>query len=140
LLLSGLGGVKTLLEMTEGFFVAGVAQMKGMFKKGITKSLGIIRTVFFCLVTGLAFFSTAGRAAGMSDGAVRGIDAVTASGSTDKGMFVNLPGKGGRGFVEPVRNVAEGEPFGQKGLQTGTVIRSEVFRSFLLHKYHPFCK
>lgn len=125
--LRSLGRIKALLEMAELFLVAGIAQMKGMVQKGITKSLNIIRAVFFCLGTGFTFFLAAGRAADMSDGAVAGIDTVAASGSVDKGMFLNLPGEGRRGFVEPVRNVTEGKPFREKSLQAGTVIQSKVF-------------
>ncbi len=141
LILSGLGRIKTLLKMAETFLVAGIAQMKGMIQKGITKSLNIICAVFFCFGTGFTFFHAAGRATDMSDGAVVGIDAVAASGSVGQRMFMNLPGEGRRGFAEPVRNVTEGEPFSEKSLHACTVIQGKVFRSFLLHKfYHPFCK
>lgn len=105
LLLCGLSRIEALLKMAEMPFMAGIAQMKGIVKERITKSLNIIRAVFFCFGTGLAFFPAAGRAADMPERAGRGIDAVTASGGVNKRMFFEFPGKGRRGFVKAVRDV-----------------------------------
>lgn len=140
LLLCGLGRIKTLLKMAEMPFMAGIAQMKGIMKERITKSLNIIRTVFFCFGAGPAFFPAAGRAADMPERAGRGIDAVTAPWGVNQRMFFDLPGKRGRGFVKTISDVAEREPFRQKSLQPGTFVEGKVFRSFLLHKNQPFYK
>lgn len=65
--------------------------MKGSVKEGITKSLDIIRAVFFGFGAGFAFFPAAGRAADMPEGAGRGMDAVTAPGGVNERMFFDLP-------------------------------------------------
>ena len=121
--------------MAELFFVAGITEMQGMVKEGIAESLHIVRAVFFCFGTGLAFFRAGRRAAYKAVGAVGGIDTVAAIRGVGNGMFPDLPGDGGGRLVEPVRDVAEGEVLPQESLDTDTVIQGRVFWWFLLHKY-----
>lgn len=120
--------------MAELFFAAGITELQGMVKEGIAESLHIVRTVFFCLGTSLAFFRAGRRTAYKAAGAVRGIDTVAAIGGVGNSMFPDLPGDGGGRLVEPVRDVAEGEALPQEGLDTDTVIHGRVFWWFLLHK------
>ena len=88
MLMSVRSRIVSRLKMAERSFATGITKFKRMSKTGVTESLGIIRTILFCLGTRFTFLIAGRGTTNMLIGAIFGEDAVTRFRRVNDGMLL----------------------------------------------------